>query len=762
MIVVKGEGPKRPRLILCGEAPGVEETNSGRPFVGTDGKLLDQMLGSAQINRRECYVTNVVKVQCPQSKVRNISQIGFAVEDFYPSLYEELRGIECQYIIPLGDIALKALTGFESIQKHRGSVYPSIIPDRGDMICIPTLHPGFVRELWQARGTVVEDLKKAVRVSKGDYHPMTFNTKLYPTYEEIKSFIDLLITQSLSFSFDIEVVGSGQIACLGIGSTFEDGRRSMCIPFKFGFKNYYDHITEIMIWKDVQRLFHSHLLKIGQFVTYDLTKLRPFIGEATPPWFDTNVAHHLLDPELPHTLAYITSIYTDVNYYKDDPKDEGESWKYMSSSEQLWVYNGKDVEIPLVLEEKMTKELREGGLLDFFRGYQTSVLRTLLRVSDRGLNVNETLRKDLLYKRMDEVVVTQKRLNEVVGRELNVNSPKQMKEFVYGDLGLPVQYHRKTRKPTLDEKALEKLGAKYPNPIFQDALELRGLLKEIGTYLNAVVSEDGRMRSSYNTTGTETGRSSCSKTIDDIGLDLQNVPESLRGMFVPSQGKIFLIYDLWQAEAYCVAIFANCLPFLNRLTKGEKMYKMVASWITGKEESDVDDINRPGGEYFLAKRTTHAADYGLGPNLFATLIKKPVKEAKLILERFHAFAPEIRMWHMEIQNELQRTRKLTNPLGRVRIFRARYGEDMFREAYAGLPQGTIGDCLHQAMVKLEYSLPKDAIIVQEGFDSLVIECYPEQREEVKGLADMAFDKTMFWKGTTFKVPYEMKEGDRWK
>ena len=760
--VVKGVGPQHPKLIFVGEAPGEHEVIQGTPFVGTDGQILDGILRTCGINRDECYLTNVVKVRAPQSKIKNLPQLGYQIVDFYPSLYEELRGIDCQYCIPLGDVALNAIVGKDSISKHRGSIYPS--PFVEGLTCIPTLHPGFVRELWSARGVVIADIKKMLRVMKGGREDTTFNTTLYPSLSLCESYIDSLLTLP-KFAFDIEVVGSGQIACVGVGGTFQEGRSSLCIPFKKGFTNYWEELEERTVWLLLQRLFSSPLLKIGQFMSYDLTMLRPFIGEASPPWFDCNVAHHLLDPELPHTLAFMTSVYTDVPYYKDDPKDKGESWKYMSSSEQLWVYNGKDVEIPLILEEKMSKELNEIGMLDFMRGYQMGLLRALTKVSWRGMTRDEGVRGKLLEEKLEKVKVSQERLDALVGHQINVKSPKQMMTFVYDELHLPKQFHRKTRKLTLDEDAINKLSARYPNPLFELALELRGLYKEIGTYLNAVASDDGKVRGKYNPTGTETGRSSCSKWLDGTGLDFQNVPEDLRVMFIPSrEGMVFVMVDLWQAEAYAVSVFSQCFPYLERLRRGVKIYKLVASWITGKDESEVDSVNKPGGEYYLAKRTTHAANYGLGPNLFSTLIKQPLPIAKSILEKYHTYATEIRAWHKEIQSELERTRTLTNPFGRRRVFRQRFGEEMFREAYAGLPQGTIADVLHQAQVKMEWMLTtlRDAYIVHEGFDSLMIECWKDDLGKVKGMLDIAFDKILFWKGTEFKIPYEMKVGERWK
>ena len=83
--------------------------------------------------------------------------------------------------------------------------------------------------------------------------------------------------------------------------------------------------------------------------------------------------------------------------------------------------------------------------------------------------------------------------------------------------------------------------------------------------------------------------------------------------------------------------------------------------------------------------------------------------------------------------------------------------DTDREAYAHLPQSTTADYLHQALVKLEYLLPKGAEMVQEGFDSLIVECYEEQVGEVDRLVGVAMDKELYWKGRMFKIPYDKKE-----
>jgi len=754
--VVGGEGPKRPKLILVGESLGAEEEAQGRPFVGTDGGILDGILSSARINRKELYVTNVIKVRPPNNKVYRLYEYGLAVEDFIPILEEELRGIECPVIVPVGDLALNTIVHKDSIGKHRGSIYP--IEGR---IAVPTYHPGFVREFWQSRGTVVEDLKKAVRVARDGYNPVYFNTILRPTLIEIEDFIKICLEAGV-FVFDLETIGQ-YISCVGLGTILHGQRMSICIPLKHGLNNYWTNSDELYVWSILYKLFHSEALKIAQNITFDLTFLAPFIGEPSPPWYDLMVAHHTIDPELPHDLAYMTSIYTDIPYYKDDPKDKDEGWAIKTPSEVLWEYNGKDCEGPLIIMPKLDEEMRELRVREFYWGFAMPLVAVMWRMQRRGLKVDEEMKDKLLKERMVQLTKKQSELNEKVGYELNVNSPKQMLKFLYEDLRLPPHKNRKTGRLTANKETLEKLFAKHPDTRFQLVMELRDLTKDIGTYLLAEPDEDGRFRGRYNTTGTETGRSSCSKTIWDTGLDLQNIPPDLRPMFVADEGKVFMMYDLWQAEAYVVAIIANAAALKDKLTRGEKVHTMVASWLFQKLESEVskEAVNGEWSEYDKAKRVVHASHYGLGYRLLSILLKIPEWQAKEFLLRYKQYVPEIDSWHKEVMEELKASRKLVTPFGRVRFFRNRYGEDMGREAFAHVPQSTIGDLTHQAMLAIEYRLPPEAEMVQEGYDSIIIEAPIDKIDIVDRIVRESFDKTLRYKGEGFNVPVEGKTEERW-
>jgi hypothetical protein len=109
---------------------------------------------------------------------------------------------------------------------------------------------------------------------------------------------------------------------------------------------------------------------------------------------------------------------------------------------------------------------------------------------------------------------------------------------------------------------------------------------------------------------------------------------------------------------------------------------------------------------------------------------------------------------------------LVTPFGRKRLFRTYRGQndnDTPRKAFAHVPQSTIAEYAHQAIIKLEYLLPSGNVIIQEGFDSFIIEAREEDVEENEQLVRFAADKELMWKGDKFKIPIEEAgRGRRWK
>jgi len=183
-------GPVDAKIVLVGEAPGKEEDETGVPFTGASGTLLTQIMREAGIERNQCYITNVIKYRPPNNNLHKLHEIGLKLEECEEELRRELRQLNPNVIVPLGNVALKAITGKgvrdkDKITNWRGSIipsYPSIGRDGTPVKVIPTLHPAFIMRSWGDSPLLLFDFLKIKKESsfkgfgslkKKDYKTLT-------------------------------------------------------------------------------------------------------------------------------------------------------------------------------------------------------------------------------------------------------------------------------------------------------------------------------------------------------------------------------------------------------------------------------------------------------------------------------------------------------------------------------------------------------------------------------------------------------------
>jgi DNA polymerase-1 len=367
----------------------------------------------------------------------------------------------------------------------------------------------------------------------------------------------------------------------------------------------------------------------------------------------------------------------------------------------------------------------------------------------------------------EDIIVKQKQLEDAVGYELNVNSPKQMKAFLYDDLKLPPVISRKTGKITTDEAALNKLSKAYPNPIFDSVIHIRGQRKLLSTYLEASTDPDGRFRCRYILFGTETGRLASKLSWTDTGGNLQNVPKGIaREIFIPDEGKMFMSADLSQAELRVVAYLADERQFIKVFESGGDVHRMVASYMFDKPEDKITHKERE-----LGKRIVHASNYSMGAGKLAELTGMSYSKAEEKMNLYHINFPKIRIWHMAVEAQLKKTRVLTTPMGRKRMFFGRWNKAMLRDAYAYVPQSTVADICLKGMVNLYRTLPLQCDIVFNIHDEIVIQlpighedkefvnCFDGTTIKEHMIRCMSIPLTIDNK--TFTIPVGVKVGMNW-
>jgi len=773
--IVPGTGPQDAPIAIIGEAPGTEELIQGKPFVGTSGRLLDRWLQAAGIMRDQCYIDNVIQRK-PRGKFEDCFY-----KDKQPTaellagrerVKETLRSIESNVIVLLGEEALRAVAGKQGITDWRGSIIPT---DLGK--AIPIVHPAAVRRKWNWSPLCILDMKRVAVESKTPVYtpPFNWDNIVVPvTPEDAIQEIEHAI-HAPYIALDIETrLHSPAITHFGFAPSPD-----YAVSISFVVANEktlglprYELAEEIAIWDAIAALCANKSRKIVQNAVFDIPILNRIGIVVENFWMDTMIAHTALFPEIPRGLETLTSIYTDIPYYYD--------LKHQGSVEYC-LYNALDCLAAYRVAMRLDRQLRAFGTDKLYFRVLHPVLGPAIHMQERGIKCDLGWRANETRKLEEKLLVMQRTLNELAGEEINTNSPTQMINFLYEKRGIPPILHRKTRRPTTNEDALETLARKHDIPETRLIVLIRYLRKLLGTYYKGALDDDNRIRCSWNVGGTVTGRWSSTKTWRNTGMDLQNVPVPERRQFIADEGKIFLYADLRQVEARFVAWLSKERHMQAAFNEGKDIHRVNATSVFPGVSYD----NVPPALRQAAKHLGHAANYGVGARSFLiTMRQKTVlrgeklalrgvtppdvyipqdtNEAKALLDSYYAHWVRIKAWHAEVKEELRRTRSIDSPFGRKRMFfgplRGTRGAATIRKAIDYRPQSGTADLINLGIISLYASLPEGAEILLQNHDAILVQCSPDQEGEVRTLIKRAMEIKVLG---DMVVPVEIKKGTNW-
>jgi len=755
---VAGEGNLSAKIVLVGEAPGQEEEVAGRPFVGAAGNLLRATMRQAGLLERDVYITNVVKVRPPQNKLERLEELGVRVEDFYPLLFSEIDAINPNVIVALGEVALNALTGLKGVTNWRGSILRGR-REVGERKVVPALHPAYILRVFKERVLLVLDLK---RVKEESVSPLIEErerlTIIEPTLDNVREWVAMCEKEEM-VAFDIETDAEGIISSIGFAFS---PTLALSIPFAKGWDNYWEEDEEVRVWLELRRLFRrawGDLKIVAHNALFDVKRVYRKTGYF-PVWMDTMWAHQLLFAELAKGLDLCASIYTKEPFYKNERK----VWKDVALWRQRGEYNCKDALVTWEVAKKLERELEAVGQSEFFFGHVMPLFHVLLWMEEKGIRVDRVAYAEMV----EEVSRRRKEIEErlrplgVLGKK-GVSSKKTM-ELLYEEMKLPKQFNRKTGRLTANRKALEKLRVRVTSEVLSDILEFRRLSTLEDNFMKAEVAPD-RFHTSFSF--TETGRLSSHESELEEGTHLQNVPPSVRRIFIADEGMTLVEVDKSQAEARVVAWLSGDERMKEVFRSGGDIHKRVASMIFGKREEDVTSEERS-----LAKRMVHATNYCQGTNTMAEFCGVSVGEARKLRERYFATFPGVLRWQRRVAETLmKRGRTLLNPFGRRRLFLGRMavnretGEpelnDTVREAIAFLPQSTVVDDVNMGMTDLFYMMEGEMEVLHQVHDSILVQVKDEVVEEWVRRVKRVMEREIWVEGERVVIPVEVKVGKNW-
>lgn len=395
-------------------------------------------------------------------------------------------------------------------------------------------------------------------------------------------------------------------------------------------------------------------------------------------------------------------------------------------------YSGLDSACTLMAHDAFWKDVDP----EFSDAYSmtTDILPVLMFMQERGILIDTKALEDTKVDVLKSKATKQEELNALCGRELNVNSPKDCCSYFYSELGIP-PYKNPQGNPTVDDAALQRLvrGTMARPGLRQAKLvqEIRGLGKLYGTYLNLEFDPDNRLRCSYNPRGTKFGRLSSSKTIRGTGTNFQNLPPEFKKFLVADPGYVFVEVDKRQAEWVVVAYVTGDANMINAVESGLDVHTYTASLmfdapasiikyehkLNGHSTNANEILERRSTDPLLSefnyakwirsmslrqcgKKSNHGLNYDEGAYQFALINEMEIPEAKKIYNMYHSNYPGIKIWYDSVKGLLQKTRTLTNCFGRTVRFMGAWGEDLWKSAYAMLPQSTVVDSLNKGMVEI--------------------------------------------------------------
>jgi len=431
-------------------------------------------------------------------------------------------------------------------------------------------------------------------------------------------------------------------------------------------------------------------------------------------------------------------------------------------------YAGADVDMTHRLVKVLEPELREKELWPLFTEVEMPLVPVLAEMEMKGVKLDVEYLGEMSRQLHGKLGTLEQEIHETVGYAFNVNSTQQLSDALFVRLGLSVQGVQKTKSGHYSTAAsvLEKLKGQHP--VIDLILEQRELAKLKSTYVDAlpllVNERTGRVHTSYNQTGTVTGRISSSNP------NLQNIPirtevgRQVRRAFVAEEGSVLLAADYSQVELRILAHISQDEGLLAAFRRGEDIHASTAAAIF---EVSLDQVTREMRR--VAKMINFGLSYGMSGYGLAQRTGISQEEANRFVESYFANYPKVKVYMEKTKQEAAQQGYVETLLHRRRYFpelqrpnapgaQRRAAE---REAINMPIQGSSADIIKLAMIRLHGALKERGLqscMILQVHDELILEVPEGELEIVAPLVKSTMEGA-FQLDAPLKV--DMKVGRNW-
>ncbi|MBI4601388.1 MAG: DNA polymerase I [Planctomycetes bacterium] len=554
---------------------------------------------------------------------------------------------------------------------------------------------------------------------------------LVDTEEAFEAFVAELSRQRC-FAVDTETTGLRPVDCdlVGLSFSWREGT-GWYIPVRSRRGRTLDPARVAARLKPI--LEDPAVSKRGQNIKFDRQVLRNEGIDLRGIAFDSMVASYLLEPD--RRTHNMDALALEVLGHKTIPITDliGKGKDQISmldvDTRRVADYAGEDADITWRLCERFAPRIDASPMRALFRDVELPLVEVLADMEYDGIRLDGDLLRATSAKLRERIEELRRKICQVAGHEFLIDSPKQLAQVLFDELGLPSLKRTKTARST-DAEVLEALCVETVHPLPRLVLEYREIAKLCGTYVEPlpelVSPRTGRLHASFHQTVAATGRLSSSDP------NIQNIPvrtaegREVRKAFVARDGDHVLVTaDYSQIELRILAHLSGDEALVDAFRKDQDVHAAVAAQLAGVRLDQVTKDQRS-----RAKAVNFGIIYGQGAFGLARSLGIGQKEAADFIAAYKRRYPGIVRFMDACVAEAEKTGKVSTLLGRQRPIpeigsanrsRRALGE---RLAVNTVVQGTAADMIKVAMVRVhrrirEGSLPASLLI--QVHDELVLE-----------------------------------------
>ena len=537
--------------------------------------------------------------------------------------------------------------------------------------------------------------------------------RLLTTQAEIEALLPELLAQK-EVCFDTETTSLNEMEAQIVGLAFSwEVHKGCYILFP-------EDSSLAKQWLLVLKPFFEaeNILKIGQNLKYDLKVLTNYGIIVRGPFFDTMIAHYLLNPDMRHNMDLLAEAYLEYTPIAIDTligkKGKGQLTMRSVSAELQKEYAVEDTDVTLQLKHTFQPLLEKDQMTQLFTEVEAPLVQVLAQMEYEGIRLDTHFLGELSKEIYTDLIALQTAIFDQAGESFNLSSPKQLGDILFEKLKLLSKPKKtKTGQYATSEEVLSELASEHP--VVANVLEFRALQKLQSTYIEALPREvnpcTGRVHTTFMQAVTATGRLSSNQP------NLQNIPirtprgSQIRKAFVPrNEDYTLLSADYSQIELRIIAALSEEDHMIEAFLQGQDIHRSTAAKVFGVPLEAVTKEQRSH-----AKTVNFGIIYGVSAIGLSQQTSLSRSQSKELIDTYYHTYPKLKTYiekqlffareHGYVQTLLGRRRYLPDVYSRNQVVRGAAE----RNAVNAPIQGSAADIIKIAMVRIAQRLEKEKL-----------------------------------------------------